>query len=399
VTITDKAPAEDPSDEVVSWYTNLRETDPVRRDDNGIWHLFRHADVSAALSDSATFSSDTTKFAPKPDEFESFGEGDIFAMDQPKHKNLRGLVVEVFTPKVVDSLAPRITEVTNQLLDETEDAGGRFDLVDVLTYQLPVIVIAELLGVPSSDRPMFRRWAHGLLEPGKAGEEQLRPEDVLAAVAPIMREMGGYLREQINRRRTTPTHDLMGKLVRAEANGKRLTDTEIVGFSIVLLLAGHITTTALLGNAVYCLDKYPHAATDLRADPGLLPGAIEEVLRFRTPLPVLSRVTTTEATFGGTTIPADQLVVSWLASANRDPAKFAEPDVFDIRRKTTGHLAFGHGIHFCIGSRLARLEARIALGILFDRYREIAVDHEQPIDFQNPWRMNTIASLPVIVRR
>ena len=157
-----------------------------------------------------------------------------------------------------------------------------------------------------------------------------------------------------------------------------------MGFAAVLLLAGHVTTTALLGNAVLLSIDTRQAAAELRADPGLLPAAIEEVLRVRTPFPRLARVTTVDTHIGGQTVPAGRLVIPWVAAANRDPARFPDPDRFDIHRNTTGHLAFGHGIHFCIGAPLARLEGKIALGMLLERYPTLAVDHAAPVEFHNP---------------
>jgi cytochrome P450 len=209
--------------------------------------------------------------------------------------------------------------------------------------------------------------------------------------------MNEYLLAHIRSRRQQPTDDLIGKLTAAEIDGERLADGEIVGFAGVLLLAGHVTTTALLGNTVLCFDHHPEAAAAVRADRHLLPAAIEEVLRFRSPFPRLARVTTTDTEIGGRTVPAGQLVAAWIAAANRDPARFPEPDRFDIHRTSTGHLAFGHGIHFCIGAPLARLEAKIVLGILLERYHDIGVDDAAAIEFHNPWQIISVKRLPVLV--
>ena len=384
----------DPAAEVFAFLTAMRETNPVKRDEQGIWQVFDHAGVQTILGDAATFSSDTTKFVPEMPEFEPFRNGNIVNMDPPKHRQLRGLIVEVFTPRVVDALTPRIERITNELLDAA-DADGRFELVETLSYPLPVIVIAELLGVPAADRPVFRRWADTLLNRTDVSAEVMPSDEAMHAMAPIMREMADYLRDQINARRAHPSDDLIGRLAAAEVDGNRLSDDQIIGFAATLLLAGHITTTATLGNAVYCFDTNPDAAADLRADRALLPAAIEEVLRFRPPFPRIAGVATRDVELGGQTIPAGEMVIGWLAAGNRDPAKFPDPDRFDIHRSTTGHLAFGHGIHFCIGSRLARLEARVALGILLDRYPDIRVETDSPTEFQNPWAMNAVSRLPL----
>ncbi|MGH3945272.1 MAG: cytochrome P450, partial [Pseudonocardiaceae bacterium] len=262
---------------------------------------------------------------------------------------------------------------------------------------LPVTVIAELLGAPAQDQPRFRTWAEVLFDQQTVDATTLVTEEIVNAMAPTVREMNEYMLAHIRRCRRQPADDLIGKLTAAEVDGERLADEEIVGFASVLLFAGHITTTALLGNAVLCFDRHPEAAAAVRADRDLLLAAIEEVLRFRSPFPRLARVTTTDTEISGHAVPAGQLVIPWVGAANRDAARFPEPDRFDVHRNSTGHLAFGHGIHFCIGAPLARLEAKIALDILLERYREIAVDVAGPIEFHNPWQMISVKRLPVLV--
>jgi cytochrome P450 len=393
----------DPADAMYSWLSTMRETDPVHVDEQGVWQLFRHEAVTRALGDTATFSSDVRRYAPEfvprqDKDLELFAEGNVIGMDPPEHRNLRGLIVSVFTPRVVDALAPRIASIATEMLDAA-DGDGHFELVDALSYPLPVTVIAELLGVPASDRPIFRRWAEALITRTNTDAKVMPDEKLLAELAPTVAEMNQYLLEQAHRRRAHPTDDLIGRLVAAEVDGQRLTDGQIVGFAAVLLLAGHITTTATIGNAVYCLDRNPDAAEALRADPALVPAAVEEVIRFRSPFPRLGRVTTTEVEIGGRTIPAGKVVIPWLAAANRDPRAFEDPDRFDVRRATTGHVAFGHGIHFCIGSRLARVEARVVLDLLVRRYRTMSVDAAGGIEFQNPYSMIGVSRLPVTVTR
>jgi cytochrome P450 len=391
------------TDAFFTWLTSMRDTDPVHQDETGTWHLFGHEDVTRALSDAATFSSDTTKFVPKRPEMEPFDRGNVINMDPPKHRAMRGIVVKAFTPRLVDALEPRIAAVTNELLDAA-DGTGRFDLVDALSHPLPIIVIAELLGVPVEDQPTFRHWAEVLIGDASGPDSPAIPDEqqlaaMFEAMLPVLREMNDYLLDQIRQRRQRPSGDLIGLLVAAETDGQRLTDPEIVGFAATLLLAGHVTTTATLGNSVYCFLEHPEATAELRADPALLVGAIDEVLRYRSPFPRLSRTTKVDAEIGGRTIPAGALVIPWLASANHDPAKFADPDRFDIHRDTSGFVAFGHGIHFCIGARLARLEARIALSILLSRYREFDADPESDVVLRNPYAMLGVGRLPLVVRR
>ena len=225
--------------------------------------------------------------------------------DPPRHRKLRGLVSQAFTPRIVAGLEPRIAELTTELLDAT--GGERLDLIESLAYPLPVIVIAELLGIPSTDRPTFRRWADTLFDQANIDPEdslQKVGEEAVASVAPTMREMNTYLLDYIRSRRANPGEDLTSKLLQAEVDGERLDDQEIVGFVGLLLLAGHITTTATLGNTIVSLEENPDAATEIRADPSLLPAAIEEVLRYRTPFPRLARLATTNAQVGDVEIPA-----------------------------------------------------------------------------------------------
>ncbi|XXX82475.1 cytochrome P450 [Sorangium sp. So ce134] len=392
-------PSQPTLDAFLEWLRNARESTPVLLDEKqGIWQLFCHADILRVLSDPATFSSDMSKFIPPQADFDLFARGNFVRMDPPKHRKLRDLVSQAFTPRVVAGLAPRIAAVTDELLADVGDAE-RFDLVGSLAHPLPVIVIAELLGVPAADQGVFRAWADSLLSRETRGPGALPDQDMMNRLGPVLGEMNRYLLAHIRQRRERPTDDLIGQLVRAEVDGHRLEDEEIVGFVGLLLIAGHITTTALLGNAILCLDEHPAAAAELRADPTRIPAAIEEVLRYRSPFPRLARRTTRDVEIGGRPIPADQLISLWVASANRDSAQFQDPDAFDIHRKPNQHLSFGYSIHFCLGAPLARLEAKIALDILLDRYRTIAVARDDRCEFHNPWNMISVRRLPVDVQR
>jgi cytochrome P450 len=356
-----------------------------------------HPETAAVLSDPDAFSSDLTKLMPRQEEFDLFEKGNFVRMDPPRHRKLRGLVSQAFTPRVVAGLEPRIAQVTNELLDAA-DGGTRVELIERLAYPLPVIVIAELLGIPSTDRPVFRRWADELfdrtdIDPEKSLQDA--GEEAMNTAVPIMREMNTYLLAHIRGRRAHLGDDLTSKLIEAEVDGERLDDAEIIGFVGLLLLAGHITTTATLGNTVLCFDGNPEAAAEVRAKPDLLPGAIEEVLRFRTPVPRLARSTTRNVRVGEADIPADAVVMPWVAAANRDERVFEHPNRFDIHRDRNPHLSFGKGIHFCIGAPLARLEARVALDIMFRRYSDIAVAADEPVEERNPFLMVSVNRLPM----
>jgi cytochrome P450 len=384
-------------DDFLAWLDAGRERGQVHFDEKQqCWQVLGHPEATAVLSDPAVFSSDLSALQPDQDDFALFRRGNIVNMDPPRHRTLRTLVSQAFTPRVVAGLEPRIATLTTELLDR---AGERFDLVDALAYPLPVIVIAELLGIPTSDQPVFRSWADVLLNQDVDVDAAVGDvEQAVAAVAPTMHEMNAYFLDHIRRRRADSGDDLTSKLVRAEVDGERLADEEIVGFVALLLLAGHITTTATLGNTVLCFQENPDAVAEVRADPTLLPAAIEEVLRLRTPFPRVGRMTRVETEVGGVHLPAGQVVLPWLAATNRDGRVFAEPNRFDLHRRPNPHLTFGHGIHFCLGAPLARLEARVALRLLLERYRDIEVADDEPVEQYNPWSMVAVARLPVAVR-
>ena len=277
-------------DAFLAWLEDSRRLGQVHFDEKSRAGVLGHPETNAVLSDPAVFSSDLSVLQPAQDDFALFQRGNFVQMDPPQHRKLRTLVSQAFTPKVVAGLEPRIAELTTELLDQV---GERFDLIDALAYPLPVIVIAELLGIPTSDRELFRSWADVLLARRSIRTRPLEEasEQAVAAVAPTMREMNAYFLDHIRSRRADPGDDLTSRLVRAEVDGERLADEEIIGFVGLLLLAGHITTTATLGNSVVCFDEHPDAVAEIRADPTLLPAAIEEVLRLRTPFPRVGRLT------------------------------------------------------------------------------------------------------------
>src|SRR5262245_12305491 len=362
----------------LAWYRTKRDTEPVWWDPEiRLWNVYRYQDVAAILADHDSFSSDFEQVFPGRAELT---EGNILAMDPPRHRQFRSLVSQAFTPRAIARLEPRIAELTAELTEDLLDrtAGRtRIELVADLAYPLPVTVIAELLGVPAADRPRFKVWADALL-----AHENMDPRDTeeLDKVTAELRKFHDYLREHVERRRASPSADLLTELVAAEIDGQRLTDQEIVGVATVLLLAGHITTTLLLGNALLCLDEHPEAQDALRADPASIPRAVEEVLRYRSPVTHTTRVTATEVRIGDTVIGPGELVAAWLLSANHDERQFEPPDEFVVDRHPNPHVAFGKGIHFCIGAPLARLEARVALGVLLRRCASIRVDPDHPLE-------------------
>ncbi|GAB3963406.1 cytochrome P450 [Actinoallomurus acanthiterrae] len=372
------------------WLDRMRVANPVwherRRD---IWHVFPYAEALTVLSDWSTFSVEVMDRIRTPDGLELFFSGNFSWMDPPRHGQLRGLVTRAFTPRMIEGLTPRVAAVVGELLDKA-DGAGTFEFIDDLAHPLPVIVIAEMLGVPAEDRELFRRWADILLAGGDTGTEK---DDLQLA------DMEPYLLEHIEQRRAAPGPDLISGLVQAEVEGRRLSNDEIVGFTGALLIAGHITTTMTLGSALLCLDENPGVAAELRRDPGLIAAAVEEVLRCRPPFTSTVRLTTRETELAGQRIPAGRFVNVWLASANRDEQVFDAPDRFDIHRPANRHLAFGHGIHFCLGAPLARLETRIALEMLLSRYRDLSVVSPAEVEHHDQWTMIGAKRIPVEVRR
>ncbi|MEV7550096.1 cytochrome P450 [Amycolatopsis sp. NPDC089917] len=371
--------------------------------ETGVWNVYGHAESLKTLSDPKVFSSDTARLIPKEmsPEKDQFTEGNLLQMDPPDHKKLRTLVSHAFTPKVVADLEPRIAALTNELLDAV-DGEDSMELVTHLAYPLPVIVIAELLGIPASDRDLFKEWVDTLLRNSQKRsliEQTEQDKKAAEETREQITNLVNYLGEHVNDRRKNPREDLLTKLVEAEVDGAKLTQNEVVNFANVLLLAGHITTTMLLGNTVLCLDSHPDEYRRVRKDRSLLPATIEESLRFLSPFALVARATTTEVELGGRTIPADSMVFTWVAAANRDPRTFTDPGTFDPARAHNPHLAFGRGIHFCIGAPLARLEGKTALDILLNRFPDLRTDPAVPPAFIPSPHMTGVSELQLLLKR
>jgi cytochrome P450 len=347
---------------MVPWLARMRRECPVWTAENGVTHVFRYADVQSVLGAPARFSSDMGRVMPFIDPEKI--SGNLVWTDPPAHRSMRGIVSRAFTPRTVAALRPRVAQIARELVAAAP--AGEFDIVDAVTAPLPITVIAELLGVSPADRVFFRESADRAV--GIRAEPGQSPEALAAIVAEATAELDAYLLAEVRRRRSNPAHDLLSDLTSTS-----LTDAQVTTFAKLLLSAGYVTTTLLLGNALLCLRDDPAAEVALRADPALLPGAVEEVLRCRPPFPHMYRIANEDTEIAGVPVPANAFLSLSLLSANRDERVFPDADRFDIRREENRHLAFGHGIHFCLGAPLARLETTIALRLLLDEFAELTV--------------------------
>jgi cytochrome P450 len=357
-------------------FAQMREQDPVLRQpgldgETPIWFITRHDDVAAVLLDDERFVRDP-RLALTEDELAARNTQPILEMvennmlnrDGDDHRRLRRLVTKAFTPKMVERLRPRIQSIADELLDAVE-ARREMDLSAEYAFPLPITVIAELLGVPSKDQDRFREWSDAMITPafGPDAEMQFFSQ---------MGEFVEYLTAFFAERRADPRDDLVSALLTARDEDDALTEEEVFGNVMILIVAGHETTVGLIGNAVVNLLGHPDQLERVRSDPSLLPGAIEEVLRYEGPVErSLNRWAATDVELGGQTIRRGDLVIPILTAAGRDPSRFPEPDRLDVTREDTRHLAFGRGSHYCLGAPLARLEAEIALETLFRRLPEL----------------------------
>jgi len=365
-----------------SVYRALRENDPVHRarQIRG-WLFTRYDDVLALLRDermSSDFRHNTNYPRMKKAQLragrteEELERPTMLNSDAPRHTRLRGLVNKAFTPRAVRALEGRMQQIVDEMLDATRGQTG-FDVIDALAYPLPVIVIAEMLGVPPEDRERFRHWSDEAVRSlGMVG-----PEDLRASVA-ALRELHEYLKPIAEDRRREPRDDLLSGLLAAEEAGDRLTLDEVFQSVTLLLVAGNETTTKLIGNGLLALLQHPDQLERLRRDPELVDTAVDELLRWDGPVHATGRTAVESFEFQGARINRGQMVLVSLAAANRDPARFDEPEVLDVGRVDNPHLSFGQGMHFCLGASLARLEARTALGGLIERYPAMKLATERP---------------------
>jgi cytochrome P450 len=380
-------------------YRRLRENDPVHRSHavRG-WVLFRHADCVDLLRDPRFSADDRNLAGYSRQRSMAIRQGLVdpsapqepvmLRRDPPDHTRLRGLVNKAFTPRAVEKLRPRIEELTEELLFALERRGG-FDLIADFAVPLPVTIIAEMLGIPARDRQLFKRWSDhlvGFLDP------QASPGPVV--LRRTVEEFFAYLGQIIEQRRRVPADDLLSRLVLAEEAGDRLSEQELHGTVALLLAAGNETTTNLIGNGLLALLRHPEQLERLRSQPELAASAVEELLRWDSPVQFTMRIPTRELEFRGRRFDAGQAVVAVLGSANHDSEVFETPDRLDLGRQDNRHLSFGQGVHFCLGAQLARLEGEVALGALVRRFPDLRLAGGEP-----KWRRLTflrgVESLPL----
>jgi cytochrome P450 len=364
----------------------LRERAPVYWSDAiGGWLLTRYDDVLVSFKNTSLFSNENrlvktveylspekqTRYKAVVDHYATKG---LIHSDPPDHTRLRGLVTQEFTPKIVEQMRPRIQEVVDDLLAAVEDKGG-MDIIRDLATALPVGVIAEILGVPPSDRNLMRQWTDDIL----AFQGVNKPSEAdLSRSQHGLNEIRPYLQNMIVERRREPRQDLMSKLVALESAGHRLSEPELISTGVTLVIAGHETTLSLISNTIYTLLANPSQLGLLQRHPELLEATIEESLRYESPVSRQARLLKDDTEIGGTQLKKGDIAFQMLNAANRDPAYFEDPDKFDIQRKKNRHIAFGFGAHFCVGAQLARTEAYIAIGTALRRFPNLTLVDDKP---------------------
>jgi cytochrome P450 len=387
----------DPFDEAIrrdpfALYARARREHPVWAPDGApVVSIFRYDDIQAILRDPATWSS---RFPPPPGFTPEDLPPSMLVTDPPEHTRLRGLVNQAFTPRMIRRLEPRMREIAEELVAAAV-ARGDVDLVEALTYPLPVIVIAEIIGIPAEDRAQFKEWSDAAVENLGAVFMGPLPPERIARQRQVRVAMEEYFRGLVEDRRHRPREDLLSGLVAAELEGSRLSFDELLAMLVLLLVAGNETTTTLIGNAVLALLEHPRALAAVRAQPELLPRAVEEVLRWSSPVQMDPRRATRPAEIRGHRIEPGQIVLSWLGSANRDETVFERPEEFDVTRGDNRHLAFGFGPHYCLGASLATLEAEVALGVLLARTRSFARVDDAPLPLHPSIVFRAVTKLPL----
>lgn len=382
------------------FYHELREKDPVHRSRVGPWIISRYADAVEVFQDKR-MSSDLCNSSLWPTMLklrlksgrtqDEIDNPEMLHSDPPRHTRLRGLVNQAFTPAAISAFAPRIEQIVNELLDNAV-SDGKIDLVKALAQPLPVIFIAEMLGIAAKDHDKFRHWSREILR----GYGYPNLIDYKAGLI-AEREFENYLRVIIEKRRRDPQDDVITRLVQAEAEGDRLSMQDLFSICTLLLVGGNETTGSFIGNALLALLRHPDQLQQLRDDPSLFDSAVEELLRYDGPIVVDGRFATEPFEFKGRQIKKGQTLLLLVGAINRDPARFENPDMLDLRRENNRHLAFGRGIHYCLGAALARLETSILLRVLLNRFPNIHLEANGVKRMAGNWGLRGLLNLPVRV--
>ena len=381
-------------------YERLRAESPVFWHEPGrMWFFTTYADVFSLLRDRRfgrsimhVMSREELGLPPVRDDLKPFrklGDNSMFDKEPPEHTRLKSLVHKVFTPRRVEQLRGRLQLLTDDLLDKVE-ARGRMDLLEDFATPLPVTVIAELLGVPEADRHKLRPWSQNIVA---MYELDHTPEQERAAVQAAV-EFSDYLRYLARKRRENPTGDLITALALVEEEGDRLTEDELISTCVLLLNAGHEATVNVIGNGMLALLHHPAQWQMLRDNPALVPQAVEEMMRYDTPLQLFRRWVLEDLTYQGIELKQGTEVALMFGSANRDPAVFANPATFDITRQENPHISFGGGVHYCLGAPLARLELQIAIHTLITRFPRLCIDGPDP-EYRPAYVIRGLKSFPV----
>ena len=376
-------PARPPAPELVppeEWpnphphYHRMRAATPILLQPEWDQYVFtRWADCERILRDPTMSSDPTNRRHVVP--FSDFGEGverprSMLMMDPPDHTRLRKLVSKAFTPRTVEQLRPHVADLVAGMLDHADPAG--FDVIEAVGYPLPVTVICEMLGVPAEDRHLFGPWSSDATRMLDGDLDDATLQRGMLAFMQIVNYLNGIFEE----RRAAPRDDLLSALLAVEEEGERLSEEELRSTVVLLFIAGHETTTNLIGNGIVALLRNRDQWERLVADPSLAPGAVDEALRYDGPVHLTGRTATVATTIGDVTVEPGQGLLTLLAAANRDPARFTDPDRLDITRPDNQHLAFGHGIHYCLGAALARLEGQEAFKALATRFPSLELTEE-----------------------